>query len=185
MAIVILGKTPCAISGRIVSKTDKVLCLPPFPATLNDPAAVCSDACILRDEFEKWEFRDNVVRLVKEFWVQQHNTSEAFTVLHEDNEYLMAKGEVEAKTRILFLKHAFVIDIPQEIWQDFRGQLLGIEDAVSICPYSTIALSFNKRVDKMEICIEFQGGGKDCIELSRPEWSRFQSVLTTMEPVLG
>lgn len=178
MAIVISGKTPCAISGRIITGKSSVLCFPPFSTTPDDPVTICSDACVLRDEFEKWEYRDNVIELTKEFWIQQYHASETFIVVYEDDEYLFAKGKIEAKIRILLLKHAIVIDIPQAIWQNFRGQLLDMQDVVNISPYSTIALSFNKRMDKIEIRIDIQGNGWDCIELSLLEWSHFQSILT-------
>lgn len=177
MALVIPGKTPCAISGRIIAGNDRVLCFPPFSTTPDDPAVMCSDACVLTDEFEKWEFRDHVIALVKTFWIQQYHTSESFTVVYRDDEFLFAKGKIEAKIRILFLNYAFVIDIPWTAWRDFRTQLLNMQDAVSVSPYSTVALSFIKKTDKVEIRIDTQGGGWDCIELSLSKWSRFQSIL--------
>jgi hypothetical protein len=177
MALVISGKTICAISGRVITSKNKVVCLPPFPTHPDDPTTTCSDACVLRDEFEGWRFRNDVIELVAKTWLQQYHASEAFEVVYEDDEYLFVIGKAEQKLRILFLKYAFVIDVPLPIWRDFCTSLLSMQDAVTVFLYSTIVLKATKKLDKVEIRIDVKGSGWDCIELSMSEWSRFEEIL--------
>jgi len=177
MALVIPERTLCAISGRIITDTDRVLCFPPFPCGFDDPECICSDACVLRDEFEKWEFRDRVVRMVREFWVQWYHASKAFTVVFENEHFLFVRGKVEPKMRVFFLRYAFVIDIPLAEWQEFRAELHSVADMVHL-PYSTINLSFRRIDDKMQVCIDAAGTGSDCIEMSSLEWSGLKHILS-------
>jgi hypothetical protein len=177
MALVIPGRTPCAISGRIITDADKAVCFPPFPCDFDDPVYVCSDACVLRGEFEKWKFRDRVVRAVGEFWVQWYHASKAFTVVFENEHFLFVRGEVEPKMRILFLRHAFVIDTPSAEWQEFCAELLSIADMVRLS-YSTMTLTFCRIDGKMQVCIDIAGTGGDCIKISSLEWSDFQHILS-------
>ncbi|MCP4527455.1 MAG: hypothetical protein GY833_16300 [Aestuariibacter sp.] len=185
MALVILGETTCAISGKIISGKENFLCFPQFLCDPNDPAIVCQDACVLREEFDKWELGDHVTRRVKEFWSLDYRLREArgtSTVVFESNDYLVVKSKVEEKVRILFLQHVFVIDVPKVTWQKFCKVLRSESNLIRFSPYSLkTKLIFSKRAEGVKICLHTQHIGKDCIQLSPSEWSRFQSILAAKE----
>ncbi len=182
MPMVIRGKTTCAISGKIVDVKEKIIGFPTFIGDPRDPAFVCSEACVLRDEFEKWDLKDHVIKKLREFWSLSYRMkTEVWTVIFEDSNYLFVKSEVEDKVRILFHQHVFTIDVPKAIWHEFCKRLLSDWDVVSISPYSNRTLLFRKRAEKVEISSRYREGWRDCINLSWPEWSHFKSILAANE----
>ncbi len=181
MALVILGKTPCAISGKIITGEDNFLCFPPFPHEPHDPTAVCDDACVLRDEFEKWEFRSDTIKKMKEFWSLDYHSRETFTVVFEDDDYLLVRSKAEHKAQFLFLQHMFLMDIPRTAWRTFCTMLLNDIEVAEFSPYSNTTLCFRKETHKTEICFHSQTGWRDRIKLSQSEWSHFLSILAANE----
>ena len=67
MPIVFKGQTTCAISGKSIEGKD-VIRFPSFVGDPHDPAFVCSDACVIRSEFEKWELKGHATEKLREFW---------------------------------------------------------------------------------------------------------------------
>ncbi len=181
MPLMIMGKTPCAISGKIISKEDKFLCFPQFLCDPLDPAIVCQDACVLRDEFEKWEFRENVIRRVKSFWSLDYRLREAFTVVFEDENYLLVKSKVEDKAEILFFQHIFVIDVPKAKWREFCKEVLSDSDVVRISPYCNTTFIFTREAEGVQICVYTQQRNHDCVKVPYSEWSDFQAMLAANE----
>jgi hypothetical protein len=153
---------------------DKFVCFPPFSSDEADPALTCSDACALRDEFNQWEFHENVLNKLKNFWSEEFHRSTAFQVVFEDTHFLVVEGVYETKGRIFFYQQAFFLDIPIEKWREFWAEFTSDWSELFFRPYSTVQLTFVRKPEEIEIRKDIQSVfGYDAIELSMQEWHRF------------
>jgi len=178
MPFIIIGRTTCCISGKLLQADDKIVAFPPFACDSNEAEFVCYEGVALREEFETWVLRNSITKRVKEFWVQSYHTTKAFRVITEDDDYLLVRSLAESKLRLFFLQHVFGIDIPRTNWREFCKQL-GTAEMTTVIPLETgIVLSFAKEVDRVSLCLRIEEAlGHDCIDLSPTEWLRLQTVL--------
>jgi hypothetical protein len=102
MALVIFGKSRCAISDKIIKRGDNFICFPPFPSKPTDPLYKCSDGCILRAELESWKYKENVLEASKNFWLQYYASSKVFITIFRDDTYLVLRSIIENKIQIIF-----------------------------------------------------------------------------------
>jgi hypothetical protein len=200
MAAMIIKPT-CAISGRFIGNRDNVTGFPAFVSDPHDPHHVYSDASVLRDEFEGWELRDDVAERVRAYWSAWYRQDPVvYTVIFEDDDYLLVENKVSAAARIVFHRHVFALDIPQAAWLDFCERLLGAFETsvesgsfvgclyelvkrllglnvIEFNPYPNTVLIFKEQAEFIEIQWRNRIAGQDRIRLSRPAWAAFQAIL--------
>lgn len=168
-----IGK-PCEISKRIIQKGDYCFWLPSFPCDPQDPFSKYSGAWALRDEFEKWELRGDLVRKVRETWKQAFSdpkSLESFLVLFHDDTYLIIKSQRSKGAEIVFWDHLFVLDVQRVTWKKFYNQMLGPISEIALDPYAV-----KEEGETIEISVNL-GDRQDRIELSLQEWEHFQDAL--------
>jgi hypothetical protein len=187
MAILMEGITRCALTNKVLTKEDVFLCFPAFPCTPHEPIYLCYRACALRSAFNAWEFRNDVLERVKDFWSQNYHRSNAFDMLIEDEDFLVVKGNFEAKIRIFFIRHNFAVDIPVSYWVKFYSQLTDDwEGEIVIHPYSKTHIHLQKTRTQVQLCQQIEGFfGRDCIELSLHEWLDFRSMVVQLNALVN
>lgn len=171
---------PCGISQRIIQKGDRCFWLPTFPCDPQDPLSKYSGACVLRDEFEKWELREELVRKIRETREQALSDSKslkACPILFHDNTYLIIKARGSKKIEIIFWQHLFALDIPQGEWRNFYSQMLSLVDEIALDPNA-----IKEQEEKVKISGNAWGAG-DCIELSLQEWKHLLDALKAAHEV--
>ena len=164
----------CAISGKEVQEGDNFFGLPAFPCGPQDPLANYCEACVLRDEFEKWELREVLVQKVKEFWGQWLSTSEFSSSIFHDDIYLIVKNRADNSVRIHFIQHLFLIHVQRKDWKEFYGQMMGPVNEISIGHYTIYTI--RKKEEKVEISETYKYG-QDRIEVTLEEWEHLQDAL--------
>ncbi|MBN1886910.1 MAG: hypothetical protein JW850_02935 [Thermoflexales bacterium] len=194
-------KPTCAISGRFIGNRDDVAGFPAFVGDPRDPHHAYSDASALRDEFEAWELRDDIAKRVKAHWSAWYRQDPVvYTVIFEDDDYLLVENKVAAAARIVFHRHVFALDVPHACWLELCDKLAGAFEAgvdsgsfvgggyelvkrllglnvIEFNPYPNTVLLFKEHAEFIEIQWRNRIAGQDRIRLSRPEWAAFQAVL--------
>jgi hypothetical protein len=71
MALILLGKTTCAICGAILKEGDDIFATSAGPIEPNDPLWQYQDAGMHRDCFRKWPLRDSFRQKFNEYFERQ------------------------------------------------------------------------------------------------------------------
>lgn len=176
MPIVFVEKTRCAISNKIITDSDYVMGFYAFPYyEPPHPLSVCYDNVALRDEFNKWEFREAVTEELSKIWTQRYGKSDAYqTVIFKDDSYIIAKGTIDANVRIWFLKHIFTLTVSKVDWKAFCQTLLDDQKEISFDLHKDSHLLVRKENEGVKI---YYDRLRDRIKLDFLEWHYFLSIL--------
>lgn len=113
----------CAVSGKLIKHGDRVVAFPVYESHPGEPEYVCSENIALRDEFENWQYKDRVVSKVRMAWVSWYRSSTSYSILWDDDSFLIVKSLLENKLRIFFLNHVFAVEVVKEKWEEFQHKL--------------------------------------------------------------
>jgi hypothetical protein len=173
MALVIFGKSRCAISDKIIQRGDNFICFPPFPSKPTDPLYKCSDGCILRAELESWKYKENVLEASKNFWLQYYASSKVFITIFRDDTYLVLRSIIENKIQIIFFRYGLIIDFPVSLLSEIYNRIQHDFNELRFQVYPNNLLTLQKDKKSMCLMIAVDETQQDCIKLSEDEWNRF------------
>ncbi|RMG70966.1 MAG: hypothetical protein D6711_16285 [Chloroflexi bacterium] len=180
MALVIFGKSHCAISDKVIQRDDNFVCFPPFPSKPTDPLYKCSDGCVLRVELENWKYKENVLEASKNFWLQHYASSQMFTTIFRDDTYLVLHGTIENKIRIIFFQYGLVVDLPASLLSEIYNHIRHDFDELHFQVYPNSLLTLEKDKERTRLMLTIKEVQQDCIILSKDEWKRFCTLIQTI-----
>ena len=165
----------CAISGKLIKHGDQVVSFPAYESHPGEPEYVCSENIALRNEFENWQYKNQVINKVRAAWVSWYRSSTSYSVLWDDSAFLLVRSLLENKFRIFFLNHVFAVELVQEKWKEFKqkltvgdGEILlgsGVSLVWKVSPLSTNLLLMDNE-------------WRDAIEIPSSDWERMVQVLS-------
>lgn len=174
----------CAISGKEITEQDNVIFFPPFSfCTPQDPEFICYEGHVLREEFEKWVYRESVINKVKETEVVGYLNRQSFKIIIQDENFLLVKQIYNGGYRLFFHKYSFyTAEIKNEIWPSLFSRL--------VSEYGEIDLNFRTKFS-WEDCLtkvilskesyEFGRVLRDRVEIPKTEWNCFRETLSKLK----
>ena len=164
----------CQISGRKLHRGDHVVVFPPFKCARQSPEFVYSDGIALRDEFEKWELKTTVTKLVQDFWIDTYRDNKYFPILFEDDYYLIVKSLAErGRVDMFFLKHVLHFSFWANSWPQFCEQMVSLENGVVRLSDISI-LEWKIEYPQVTIEIKYDKIYDDQIIIPVEEWAHLQ-----------
>lgn len=177
MALVLIGKTHCMISNRIIQANDYFVCFPPFSSEPSNPIYKYSDGCAIREYLNNWKHKEQLQEAVKQFWLEYYSHSKVFIMLFQDDEYLIWQSSIEDKVKIYFLQHFFTLELPVSFLSKIYLQLHQNFDKIHFQTYANSLFLIQKQDNKMMLSIKTINFQQDYIVLQQDEWVRFCFVM--------
>lgn len=174
----------CAISGKEINEQDNIIFFPPFSScTPQDPEFICYEGHVLREEFEKWSYRESVISKVKETEVFSYLNRKSFKIVIQDDSFLLVKQIYDGGYRLFFHKYSFYTgEINGKIWPSFLKRLISEYGEINLD--SSTKFSWEDRLTKVILSREsyvFQRVLRDRIEIPKTEWNYFRELLSKLE----
>ena len=168
----------CAISRKELKESDDVVGFPFFDAEPGEPEFICCEDIALRSEFEKWHLRDNVIKKVRDFWVEQSHERSFILILAENENFLIIKSTIEKMIRLFFLNHVFCVDLTEGEWKTFKDLISAFEKgAINLEIYD---LSWNVGPAKCNLILQIKDGRRDSIDIPIAEWQNLQELASAI-----
>ena len=168
----------CAISGKDIGPNDNVVDFPYFDTYPRDFKFISSENTALRSEFEGWYLRNKVVKMVRDFWIQQFHRSKYFSILAEDENILIVKSKVEDNIRLFFLKYVFYSWFTEAAWKRLKDLVTVEKGSIKISEKANF--SWDVDVTKGSVLLQKTGESKDAIAIPIIEWRSLQELLSAI-----
>jgi len=144
---------------------------------------------VLREEFEKWGFRNEVQRRFAELVKSEFLTSEFFVVAFVNEEFLIARSLVEENVRVFFLKEIFAFSIPKSAWTNFYNNVsLTKGNIVLFAEHSSFCFEHITQNSTIKIWLEYSyenSFGKNIITIPKEKWTSFVSIIQENKNMLA
>jgi hypothetical protein len=185
MALLVLGKTPCALTGKMLQKEDYFVCFPHFISGENDPLWWYSDSCMLRDAFDAWKHHDEFLAQWADFEQRNAASNPYWRVVVDIENYLIKWGKIEKRIVVFFLKHGSHLDFRKEQWSPIRSAFYDARPGAGeiICKTADGTAGLKRMEEETEISLAFHSH-RDRIRLSPPEWVSFVESLRELDRFL-
>jgi len=171
----------CPISKKKITTEDSIIAFPPFECTPDEPFFICYEAVVLREEFEKWEFRNEVQRRFAELVKSSFLTSKYFVVAFVSEEFLIAGSLVEENIRVFFLQEILELFIPKNVWANFCNNVILKKGSIVLFEnHSTFRFEHVAPNSTVKIWVEYtyeNSFGKYSITMPEEKWIRFVSII--------
>lgn len=168
----------CAISRKSIQASDDVVSFPYFESYPGEPEFVCCENIALRSEFERWRLRDRVIEKVRDFWTRWYRESKFFSILAENESFLIAKSTIENRVLLFFLNHVFSVEFTEDTWRKFSNQILTVEKG-NIIANERMVLYWDMNITKGTLTLHTSDDWRDSIIIRMTEWRSLQKLLTT------
>ena len=161
-----------------MSPSDDVIIFPYFYSQPGEPEFAYCENVALRSEFEVWHLRDKITKKVRDFWIQEYHQATSFSILAENENYLIARSLIENRVLLFFLNHVFSIEFTRDIWKRFKDLILtSKEENINTIVEHTLSWSVDHT--KSRVSVQTKTIRRDSIILSIAEWLSLQEVLST------
>lgn len=178
MPLILDKDVRCSISGKPISRQDHAIGFPMFESSPDEPEFVCAENIVLRNEFEKWAFKDRVVEKVRRFCVNSHRNSKFFRVVAEDEFFLVVKSLIEDKVSLFFLKHVFALEMNKGTWKDLCRKVTNSESG-NLLLDPNLLFSWERAHDRYTLSLMNRNGWPDTVEISAMEWTKLKLLLSS------
>jgi hypothetical protein len=181
MSFLLKGKQQhCAISGKEIRDGDYALLIPTFESHSDDPVNIFSESIVLRNEFEGWALRDEIIGRVREPCTEWYRGSRSYKVLVDTEYFLLARSLVEEKLRLFFQQHIFGLEINAEAWPEFCRQVNSLEKGeFEVHPGTSLA--WDKSSPAFILLVRnAKDGLDDAIKIPAQEWATLQETLSAV-----
>lgn len=182
MAVLIPGKTVCALTGKLLEKEDYIACFPHFINDASDPLWLYSDNCMLREAFEAWERRDEFLAQWADF---EHSYVSRFVQrLLDSEDYLIEWVAIEKRVVIIFLKRGFTIGFKGKDWPAVSKAFFNAQQKEAVWDNPDGIVRLNKMVSDVQVEVlphSPDGFGRDRILVSSTEWRFLIDSLRRLE----
>ncbi len=168
----------CAISGKDIGTNDNVVTFPYFDAYPSDFKFISSENITLRSEFEGWYLKNRVVKMVRDFWIQQHR-SKYFSILAEDENILIVKSKVEDNIRLFFLKYVFYGWFTEAAWKRLKDLATIEEGSIKISEKASFSWTVDSAKGSVLLQRQIIEVEKDAIVIPITEWRDLQELLSS------
>ncbi len=169
----------CAISGKAIGDDENFVSFPFFDAYPGDPEFICCEGLALRSKFEEWDLKDRVIKKVRDFWIHEYHDAEYFSILAENENFLITKSEVTDYVRLFFLKHAFYAWFTENAWKRFKDLATVEIGSIDISEKEIFSWDVNSTND--HVLLQITGERKDAIIIPIAEWQNFQELISAIK----
>ena len=182
MAVLIPGKTVCALTGKVLQKEDYIACFPHFINDESDPLWLYSDNCMLREAFEAWEHCGEFLTRWADF--RRHYVSRFTQRLLDSEHYLIKWVAIEKRIVIIFLKRGFTIGFKGKDWPAVSKVFFNAQQREAIWDNPDGIVRIKKMVSDVQVEVlphSPDGFGRDRILVSLAEWRSLIDSLQRLE----
>jgi len=134
---------------------------------------------MLREAFERWEHKEVFLKKWHSFVRERYINHLYWEILLDRYGYLVIWQKRLERLEIIFLNHAFTIDVLGKDWEALRDFFLN-----AIRPGETREYRGQEvyllQVEPKRVHLVRKSGWRDCIVLSQAEWERFLEVLSAL-----
>jgi hypothetical protein len=186
--MLVLEKLKCCITFKKLTVDDNMVRFPLFSRIekpdWQNPIMLCEEACALRDVFEKWAFKEEVIAECKYTWLEVVHENEYYEVLWEDEDYAIARVDspgYEGYIVVYFLRHVLILHLPESNWRPVCESEDNLAEPLTLRS-PTDHITVRQIEDKIEIRQRWYVHLYDDlpfeqIELSWPEWQKLKLIL--------
>ena len=168
----------CAISGKPIHKDDYVVVIPAFPIQPEDPDSFFSDNIALRDEFENWKLKDQIIAKAQAPWLKEYRSSKFHKTLVDNEYFFLNESLIEDRVSLTFLKHVFGIGTNKKLWTNLCHDITTLNksefrlDPGQILTWDTVFPLY------VILIREIENGSRDRVYIPMAEWKTLKEILS-------